>query len=484
MVMQSSQKKYWWLLQYDDPETGEHFDFEWEANIGNERTMKTHRPIFTTLVLLFLLILTSCGKGKVYRLIQVESFKGDVRLTEEGKPSEVFAGKNLISGDRIETGISSELLMLIDSDKHVNAGAETSFTVEASGDSTEGGIKIVLDEGNALFTIDEALPQHSTFEVVTNNATLAVRGTTFHVVYDKEDDSTDVSVTEGTVEVTYAGQEKISVTAGQRVIVKDNEATYETDTEDKAEEGSEEEGPVKREISETHYDENDAVVLSVKYEYDDRRLSRIIAVDKDGIKTEYPIEYDAEGRALTEYSLSYGRIGIGSIEYEGDGSVVTYDQGGYKTVYYKDKEGKTLRLISYDNEGDYQYTQTVEYYPDGKVKRYTLTDKDDSVLAKNNLTMALYSEFEYETDAGGHAVKNVHKNTYEDGTSDTVTSIFESEYDEEGELISSVETVYEDDKTTPWYTYTTTVSEDGLKKTKVYSGSRNYKMVTEYERIE
>ena len=30
-----SNKKVWWLLLYDDPETGKHFDFEWEASIGN-----------------------------------------------------------------------------------------------------------------------------------------------------------------------------------------------------------------------------------------------------------------------------------------------------------------------------------------------------------------------------------------------------------------------------------------------------------------
>ena len=30
-----SEKKVWWLLSYDDPETGKHFDFEWKATISN-----------------------------------------------------------------------------------------------------------------------------------------------------------------------------------------------------------------------------------------------------------------------------------------------------------------------------------------------------------------------------------------------------------------------------------------------------------------
>lgn len=34
-VLYSSAKKVWWLLPYDDPITGKHFDFEWEATIAN-----------------------------------------------------------------------------------------------------------------------------------------------------------------------------------------------------------------------------------------------------------------------------------------------------------------------------------------------------------------------------------------------------------------------------------------------------------------
>ena len=34
-VTANSQKKVWWLLLYDDPDTGKHFDFEWQAIIKN-----------------------------------------------------------------------------------------------------------------------------------------------------------------------------------------------------------------------------------------------------------------------------------------------------------------------------------------------------------------------------------------------------------------------------------------------------------------
>ena len=34
-VTANSNKKVWWLLPYDDPKTGKHFDFEWRASIHN-----------------------------------------------------------------------------------------------------------------------------------------------------------------------------------------------------------------------------------------------------------------------------------------------------------------------------------------------------------------------------------------------------------------------------------------------------------------
>ena len=34
-ITSGSKKKVWWLLPYDDPKTGKHFDFEWQASVNN-----------------------------------------------------------------------------------------------------------------------------------------------------------------------------------------------------------------------------------------------------------------------------------------------------------------------------------------------------------------------------------------------------------------------------------------------------------------
>ena len=39
-----SNKNVWWLLPYDDPKTGKHFDFEWEDKIPHRTTRANQCP--------------------------------------------------------------------------------------------------------------------------------------------------------------------------------------------------------------------------------------------------------------------------------------------------------------------------------------------------------------------------------------------------------------------------------------------------------
>lgn len=46
-VSYASNKKVWWLLPYTDPDTGKHFDFEWQANINNRSKNKDICPFLS-----------------------------------------------------------------------------------------------------------------------------------------------------------------------------------------------------------------------------------------------------------------------------------------------------------------------------------------------------------------------------------------------------------------------------------------------------
>ncbi len=47
-VTSTSHIKVWWLYPYDDPDTGKHFDFEWEASINNRVLKKADCPFINT----------------------------------------------------------------------------------------------------------------------------------------------------------------------------------------------------------------------------------------------------------------------------------------------------------------------------------------------------------------------------------------------------------------------------------------------------
>ena len=139
-----------------------------------------------------------CSAAEAYRLVKVNSFEGEVSVQREEKLS-AFEGLQLVSEDRVEVGNESLLELLADSDKHIVAEENTGFVIESEGTEENGSIRIDLLYGKSLFTIDNKLPDNSTFDVKTPNATLSVRGTSFSVAYDPEEETTEVEVFSGKV---------------------------------------------------------------------------------------------------------------------------------------------------------------------------------------------------------------------------------------------------------------------------------------------
>lgn len=148
----------------------------------------------------------SCSAAETYRLVKVNGFEGEVSVQREEKLS-AFEGLQLVSEDSVEVGNASFLELLADSDKHIAAEENTGFVIHSEGTEENGSIRIDLLYGKSLFTIDNKLPDNSTFDVKTPNATLSVRGTSFSVAYDPEEKTTSVEVFSGKVSVSYDDKE-------------------------------------------------------------------------------------------------------------------------------------------------------------------------------------------------------------------------------------------------------------------------------------
>ena len=193
-----------------------------EADDGNQKPKKSKlvtvlmviAAVLSVIILLLVIIIFVPRRGSRFRVIKVEDYDGKVAVRRKKEPVDISKGIQLETGDRVSTGKSSWLAMLIDSDKHIGATAETVFFVEATGNEKKGSVTIKLKKGSAVFSIDNKLSDKSTFEVITPNASLSVKGTTFNVSYNPDTDTTRITVTEGTVTAKYGDGEKKKLNAG------------------------------------------------------------------------------------------------------------------------------------------------------------------------------------------------------------------------------------------------------------------------------
>ncbi|MCR5311874.1 MAG: FecR family protein [Lachnospiraceae bacterium] len=174
-----------------------------------QRKLFSKNIVLIVAALLFLL----AGCGLSARNILVEAVKGSVTAT--GKETvAVVKGEKLIAGDEVSTGSDSDLTLLLDSDRHIYAGENTTFKLNAKGKKTA----IEMETGRLTIGIDNKLAKKETFDVETSNAVLSVRGTVFTVVVTKNGRNyeTNLSVESGAIEVKTVedGQEKTYTVSG------------------------------------------------------------------------------------------------------------------------------------------------------------------------------------------------------------------------------------------------------------------------------
>ncbi len=155
-----------------------------------------------------------------YRSVKIEDYDGAVELERDGEEEEIFEGLKLKADDRVTTGADGVAELLIDSDKHLVASENTSFSIQASGSKDSGKVTIRLEYGTTLAEIENKLNEDSEFEIVTPNATCSVRGTVYKVSYYPDLGMTRIDVTKGTVRVKTAS-DKLDLNAGESAIVAD-----------------------------------------------------------------------------------------------------------------------------------------------------------------------------------------------------------------------------------------------------------------------
>ncbi len=175
-------------------------------------------------------ILMVINKG--HRVIKVESFSGNVALERDESEKDIFKNMNLKTQDVITTGADGLIGLLVDDDKNIAAVENTCFTIVSKGNEKKGSLKIELKYGTSLIEIKNKLPEGSTFEVETSNASLSVKGTIFEVTYTPDTQTTVLKVTKGCVQAdTKTKSDKVN--AGETAIIKEDNIEISKTSDDK-----------------------------------------------------------------------------------------------------------------------------------------------------------------------------------------------------------------------------------------------------------
>lgn len=167
-------------------------------------------------VVVAILALTLGRREETYRSIKIIELGGGVTIDREGVGIlEASNNMNLISGDSIQTERDAYAVLQLDSDKYVMLAESGRMTVVAEGDEANSKTAIQLEAGSVLNEIQNPLSAGSSYDVVTPNATMSVRGTVFEVRKNNDDGNIEVLVYDGKVAVGLEGKESALYEAGE-----------------------------------------------------------------------------------------------------------------------------------------------------------------------------------------------------------------------------------------------------------------------------
>ena len=207
---------------------------------NKEASMKkiSVRYVVVLCIVMAFIVTVGCSKEEAYRQVQVYKVNGtaDVERQTVGI-LDAYDNMMLQNQDIVNISEDSNMQVKLDEDKYILLEPKTRIHLEATGTSEDSKTKIFLEEGAIVCNIENPLSENSTYEVITPNSTMAVRGTTFRVAleYDEVGHSyTVTAVFEGKVEsfLIYpdgsVSEDSVSIEKGTQVQIKgtDEDSMY------------------------------------------------------------------------------------------------------------------------------------------------------------------------------------------------------------------------------------------------------------------
>ena len=160
-----------------------------------------------------------------YRSVMVYELEGSA-VIERTDIGTIDAAENLYleSGDRVRVKENSMMRLKLDNDKYITAEENTVFVLTAKGNEQDSETKINLEQGAIINEIQNPLSDNSTYETITPNSVMAVRGTIYRAELCQDEDGnlvTKVYCFEGAVELSAIGENGMSASV---IVEAGNEA--------------------------------------------------------------------------------------------------------------------------------------------------------------------------------------------------------------------------------------------------------------------
>ena len=133
--------------------------------------------IGAAVVVIAVILILLLTKEKGYRSILVIEINGNVSVTRDGQTIEAYPQMKLRSGDGMTVPAGGYARLKLDDDKYVFLEENTVISLEAAGTAAKSRTIVYVDQGTMLTEIQKKLSSDSSYDIVTPNTTMAIRGT-------------------------------------------------------------------------------------------------------------------------------------------------------------------------------------------------------------------------------------------------------------------------------------------------------------------
>ncbi|MBP5330573.1 MAG: FecR domain-containing protein, partial [Lachnospiraceae bacterium] len=143
---------------------------------SKKKTLIATAVVCVVLIAVFIIGITARSSAS-YRDITVFNAEGSVKIDRNGKIIDAAKNMKLKSGDEVAVGEDSFMRLCVDDDKFLYVDSNSELVITATGKKNNSRTIVEIAKGQVITEVRSKLNGDSSYEIVTPNTTMAIRGT-------------------------------------------------------------------------------------------------------------------------------------------------------------------------------------------------------------------------------------------------------------------------------------------------------------------